>query len=76
MSKTYPREIVVDPHQRVTRVYVDYRGREVVATLRWCTTHLEPVWVWDDGSYTCPYDLVIEANTDDHVLDDAPWETP
>ena len=32
------------------------------AYLSWCKTHQEPLWVFGDGSHTCPYDLVTEAN--------------
>ena len=24
------------------------------AVLKWCVTHLEPVWVYSDGSFLCP----------------------
>lgn len=41
---------------------------DVTARLHWCTTHMECVWVYGDGSHECPHDLVIESSSRDHVL--------
>lgn len=45
------------------------------ATLRWCATHSEPVWEYNDGSYCCTFDLVTESSNA-HDIVDGPWETP
>ena len=42
-------------------------------TLKWCNTHDEPIWVWDDGSNQCPYELIVEVRTE-HEIVDPPWE--
>lgn len=65
-----PPNIEVDGHRRVIR-----HGRLVgPAVLRWCATHLEPLWIFDDGSFACPHDLMVETTTPDHELVDGPWE--
>jgi hypothetical protein len=38
-------------------------GRAFAATLMWCSDHYEPVWVYSDGSYGCPYDQVVGCDT-------------
>ena len=68
-------DVVVAPGlQRVIRYRVDGVGNDLTATLRWCDTHHEPVWVYGDDSYECPHDRVVEVYSDDHALIDAPWE--
>lgn len=32
----------------------DHFGHAKTKVLRWCKTHLEPVWVNKDGSFVCP----------------------
>lgn len=66
--------IAVMPSGRVVRYKVDQVGNDLTATLRWCETHSEPVWVYSDGSFTCPHDLIVEVHNDNHTLTDAPWE--
>lgn len=68
----YTQVVVVDSG-RVVRYKRDQVGNDLTTHLAWCSTHSEPVWIYSDGSYTCPYDLVIEARTD-HVIGVAPWE--
>ena len=76
MAKTPTVQIVVTPDKnRVVRYKTDLVGNDLTAVLRWCSTHNEPTWVFDDGSYTCPHTLVVKHDTGDHELVDAPWET-
>lgn len=70
----YTQVVVVDSG-RVVRYKRDQVGNDLTTHLAWCSTHSEPVWLYGDGSYTCPYDLVIEAHTQDHAIGVAPWET-
>lgn len=35
--------------------------------LRWCDTHDQPAWDYDDGSVQCMYDLIVES-CNEHVL--------
>lgn len=65
---------VVVINGRVKRLYTDAVGNTLNADLLWCDTHAEPVWVYHDGSYGCPYDCVVEARSDDHRITTAPWE--
>lgn len=75
MAKLRQTQIVVTPDRnRVVRYKVDAVGNDLTAVLRWCETHNEPVWVYDDGSFTCPHDRITEVHTDDHDLIDGPWE--
>lgn len=57
----------------VVRHALDEVNNNLTARLRWCSTHVEPVWVFGDGSYTCPQTLVVEWDTQDHVIVDVPW---
>jgi hypothetical protein len=66
--------LVVPPLGRVVRYKVDLVGNDLTATLRWCETHHEPVWVFGDGSYECPQARVIEHDDGSHVIVDPPWE--
>lgn len=67
--------LFVVPESRRVRLYrVDAVGNNLDAVLRWCSTHMEPVWVFDDGSFECPYDRVVQVYSDDHELIDGPWE--
>lgn len=60
-------------NHRVVRYRVDQVGNHLDAVLRWCGTHAEPVWVYDDGSFKCPHDLITRVPTDDHSIVVAPW---
>jgi hypothetical protein len=40
----------------------------IESTLKWCSTHYEPVWVFSDGSYGCPYDQVVECNNEHTIV--------
>lgn len=64
----------IDANGRVTRTKTDQVGNNLTAHLAWCETHLEPVWVFDDGSFGCPYDCVTEMHSDDHAIGLPPWE--
>lgn len=66
--------VVVPASRRVLRYKGDAVGNDLTAVLRWCETHNEPVWEYDDGSFSCTHDLITEVHSDDHRLVDAPWE--
>jgi len=44
---------------RVIRHAVDQVNNDLTAELHWCATHVEPVWVFGDGSYECPHETVV-----------------
>jgi hypothetical protein len=67
--------VVAPPLGRVIRYDKDAVGNDLTATLLWCDRHQEPVWVFGDGSYTCPHERVVEFNTDNHRIVTPPWET-
>jgi hypothetical protein len=72
---TNQRQIVVVPDsRRVVRYKRDAVGNDLTAVLRWCSTHDEPLWVYDDGSHTCPHEMIVGWSPDEHDLTDAPWE--
>lgn len=58
----------------VVRHAVDQVGNDLTAVLQWCTTHVEPVWVHGDGSFTCPHEMVVGWNPDGHEIVEFPWE--
>ena len=60
-------------NRRVVRSEVDWVGNDLTTVLRWCETHLEPVWVYGDESYECPYDMITRVEHE-HVLVLPPWE--
>lgn len=68
--------LAVMPTGRVVRYSVDQVGNDLTCVLRWCETHVQPVWVYGDGSYECPHTLVVQHDTKDHVIVEAPWERP
>jgi hypothetical protein len=74
-SERLPDEVIVDRRRRVARDRIDLVGNDLTATLRWCATHNEPVWEFNDGSYQCPYDCVTQASSE-HEIVDGPWELP
>jgi hypothetical protein len=47
---------------------VDQVGNNLTATLRWCSTHVEPVWVFGDGSYECPHERSVGWAPDGHEI--------
>lgn len=67
---------IVPPLNRVIRWHKSLVGSDLSCVLRWCETHVEPVWVHRDGSYECPHTRVVEFDTGDHVIVDPPWEQP
>lgn len=70
-------EVVVVPgSRRVIRYKKDQVGNDLTAVLRWCSTHAEAVWVYDDESVRCPHDLTVGWSPDEHVVTDGPWEVP
>ena len=77
MKRARSVQVLVTPDRnRVVRYKVDLVNNDLTCVLRWCETHNEPLWVYDDGSGECPYDRVTEARHDDHVIVDGPWEVP
>lgn len=68
------RNLAVMPTGRVVRYKVDLVGNNLNARLRWCETHMEPVWEYEDGSAECPHTRIVQHDTGDHVIVDAPWE--
>ena len=74
-SERLPDEVIVDGRRRVVRDRIDLVGNDLTATLRWCSTHNEPVWEFHDGSHACPYDSSTSA-PHEHELVDGPWELP
>jgi hypothetical protein len=74
-GKQFVQVEVVPPLHRVVRYKRDMVGNDLTATLAWCDTHQEPVWLYGDGSYTCPHEWIIEWNDGSHVLVAPPWET-
>ncbi len=80
-AEQYPRRgskdvAIVPPNNRVIRWHKSLVGSDLTSVLRWCETHVEPVWVHTDGSYECPHTLVVQWDTRDHVIVNPPWETP
>lgn len=74
MSDTKPDALAVMPSGRVVRYRTDQVGNNLDAHLAWCDTHNEPIWVFGDGSFTCPHDLVVGGTTLPHLIVTAPWE--
>lgn len=73
-GKQYTQVVVVPPHSRVVRYRRDMVGNDLTASLMWCDTHHEPLWVYGDGSYECPHTRIIECDSEDHVIIPPPWE--
>jgi hypothetical protein len=70
------KQVVVVPDGRRVICYKrDQVGNDLTCVLRWCSTHDEPTWVYDDGSFSCPHELSVGWSPDPHELTDAPWET-
>jgi hypothetical protein len=70
-------EVVVYPGGRVVKYKRDRVGNDLTAVLRWCWTHEQPLWVHDDGSFTCPWTWKVTRSTKpygQHVIGPAPWE--
>ena len=61
-----------DTHGDLIRHKVDQVNNNLTATLRWCETHLEPVWQYGDGSYECPHTRAVGWNPDGHAIADFP----
>ena len=73
----WSRFVELDASRRVTRHAVDQVNNNLTAQLLWCATHVEPVWVYGDGSFECPHDAVVGWNSDgNHELVAPPWENP
>lgn len=47
---------------------VDQVNNNLTATLCWCQTHVEPVWVYGDRSFSCPNDAVVGWSPGEHVI--------
>ena len=58
----------------IVRHAVDQVGNDLTCVLAWCNTHVEPVWVYGDGSFQCPHDLVVGWDSDGgHEIIAFPW---
>lgn len=58
----------------IVRHAVDQVGNNLTAVLCWCSTHVEPVWVYGDGSFTCPHQLVVGwASDGGHEIEPFPF---
>jgi len=69
------RFVELDASRRVTRHAVDQVNNNLTAQLLWCATHVEPVWVYGDGSFQCPHAVAVGWDSDgDHNLVAPPWE--
>ena len=44
--------------------------------LKWCKHHREPVWMFDDGSWSCRWQLIVETRDESHceIVDEVPAE--
>ncbi len=71
------RFVELDASRRVTRHAVDQVNNNLTAQLMWCATHVEPVWVHNDGSFECPHTTVVGWDSDGaHDIVAPPWENP
>ena len=67
----------LDASRRLTRHAVDQVGNNLTAQLLWCAKHVEPVWVFNDGSFECPHAVAVGWDSDgEHDLVAPPWENP
>lgn len=57
----------------IIRHSVDQVGNDLTAVLYWCETHVEPVWVYGDGSHTCPHLRIVGWDPDGHEVVSWPW---
>lgn len=63
-------------NERVIRYRKDQVGNDLTAELGWCETHQEPIWIFNDGSYTCPVDAIIgHSAIEGHTIVPPLWET-
>lgn len=77
MRRTRTLQVVVTPDRnRVVRYKRDMVGNDLTCVLRWCDTHDEPLWVYDDGSFECPWTRTTRDTTAEHSVVDGPWEHP
>ena len=66
------RFVSFDDDGTLVRHSVDQVNNNLTATLRWCRTHVEPVWVFNDGSYECPHTTVVGWSPDEHDITEFP----
>ncbi len=63
------RFATVDDDGVLVRHSVDQVGNNLTAHLAWCVTHVEPAWVYGDGSVACWHELLVGWKPDGkHVL--------
>lgn len=58
---------------KIYRHAIDQVGNNLSAELRWCSTHIEPVWVYGDGSFICPHEETVGWAPDGHEIRSFPW---
>lgn len=73
-SEKLPTLLYIDAEYGLVRDKQDLAGNDLSGVLRWCETHLEPVWVYNDGSYACPQEYVIEYDDGTHVIGNLPFD--
>jgi hypothetical protein len=66
------RKIDVVDGELVRTILTDTGIVTARAVLKFCTAHLEPVWVYGDGTYSCPHDDILGYPSDTHILSDFP----
>ena len=67
-SERIPTITYIDPEYGVVRDRQDMPGNDLTTVMRWCETHDEVVWLYNDGSYSCPQALAVEHDDGSHVL--------
>lgn len=74
MPESTEQVVVAPPLGRVVRYKRDWVGNDLTASLMWCETHNEPLWVFGDGSFECPHARVVGWSPREHVVVAPPWE--
>lgn len=63
-------------HHQIDRV-----GNDLTRRLAWCAIHLQPAWVYRDGSFVCWWEDITghkqhlsSCGPEDHEIEPGPWE--
>ena len=74
-AKNFYRErLLMHPAKRGRAGVIGKDGGTVgFMVMVWCASHEEPVWLYSDGSATCPYDLTVRS-ANEHKLEAGTWE--
>lgn len=73
-AERFVQVVVAAPLGRVVRYKRDQVGNDLTASLMWCDTHHEPLWVYGDDSYECPHTRVVGWSQEPHNIVAPPWE--